>query len=93
MFSCVVLGYNISSIGSIVSKLRDADEIINKKIVVFERMMRRDRKKKVSINPLLEKRISNYLQELRIDKGNLEYVEKDELLSELPDNLRKAYFK
>lgn len=53
MFSCVVLGYNISSIGNIVSKLRDADEIINKKIVVFERMMRRDRKKKVSINPLL----------------------------------------
>lgn len=39
--------------------------------------MRRDRKKNVSINPLLEKRISNYLQELRIDKGNLEYLERD----------------
>lgn len=53
MFSCIVLGYNISSIGNIVSKLRDADEKVNRRVVVFERMMRRDRKKNVSINPLL----------------------------------------
>jgi|688.fasta_scaffold182424_1 hypothetical protein len=62
MFSCIVLGYNISSIGNIVTKLRDSDESVNRKIVIFERMMRKDRKKKVNINPLLEKKISNYLK-------------------------------
>jgi hypothetical protein len=62
MFSCIVLGYNISSIGNIVTKLRDSDESLNRKIVIFERMMRKDRKKKVNINPLLEKKISNYLK-------------------------------
>lgn len=35
MFSCVVLGYNISAIGSIVSKLREADDIVNRKIIIF----------------------------------------------------------
>lgn len=43
-------------------------------------MMRKDRKKKVNINPLLEKKISNYLKQLRIDKDNLDYIERDELL-------------
>ncbi len=47
MFSCIVLGYNISSIGNIVSAIRDASEKINRKIVVFERMIRKDRKNKV----------------------------------------------
>ena len=42
--------------------------------------MRKDRKKKVNINPLLEKKISNYLKQLRIDKDNLDYIERDELL-------------
>ncbi len=42
--------------------------------------MRKDRQKKANIDPLLEKRISNYLRQLRMDKDNLYFIERDGLL-------------
>lgn len=40
MFSCIVLGYNISQIGNLLSQLREKDELVNKKMAIFDRIVK-----------------------------------------------------
>ena len=40
MFSCILLGYNISEIGHLISQLREKNEIVNRKIAIFDRMVK-----------------------------------------------------
>jgi hypothetical protein len=40
MFSVIVLAYNISYIGSMISKIKEKDDVIKKKLVIFQRMVK-----------------------------------------------------
>lgn len=40
MFSCIVLGYNVSQIGHLISQLREKDELVNRKLAIFDRMVK-----------------------------------------------------
>lgn len=39
MGSCILLGYNISEIGHLIGLLREKDELVNRKLATFRRMV------------------------------------------------------
>lgn len=62
-------------------------------MAIFERILKRHRKNENEINPLLEKRIYNYINEEESD-NNYEFLhEQEQLIESLPENLKMAYYR
>ena len=51
---------------------------------MFRRMVRRDYRNNVSINPALKKRIYQYIDSLLEERRDLEYIEKNQFLANIP---------
>lgn len=58
LFSCIVLAYNISSIGNIIFAIRASQLEYNRKIAIFKRMAIKD-----GIDHDLQRKIEAYLKE------------------------------
>lgn len=71
MTSCIVLGFNISQIGHIVSMLRQKSEVLNRKLAIFDRMTKTNGEKKYNITPQLQKNIYNHLKQTNNGSNNL----------------------
>lgn len=90
MFSCILLGYNISEIGHLIGQIREKNDILNTKLAVFDRMVKAN---DGQISVKLQNNIYNHIRQVHSGVGNLEYQLRGELLDELPEHLRRAYFK
>lgn len=77
LIACILLAYNITVFSKVFSSLTDNYEEVELKVVKFRRMIRRDYKNNVDIDPLLKIRIYQHLYSLSADKRELEYIEKN----------------
>lgn len=71
LVACIMLAYNISAFSKEFGSLSENYQKIDLKFVMFYRMIRRDYKNNVDIDPQLKMRIYKFLQSLSADKREL----------------------
>ena len=77
MFSCILLGYNISQIGHLIGQLREKNDILNTKLAVFDRMVKAN---DGQISVKLQNNIYNHIRQVHSGVGNLDYKQRGQLL-------------
>jgi hypothetical protein len=93
IFTSMILGFNISEFTNIFSQYRSSSHKVSHNNVIFKRMIIRDENNNASIDPVLKKQIYKYIDDEDLDKGDLQFSERNEFIQSLPEYLRKAYLR
>ena len=88
IMSCIILTYNISSVGSIIRKITSYDEGKEKNMKTFTRMQ-----EKSEISNELTKKMTNFIHESVDMKRKYNIQEEENLLAGLPESILEEYRK
>ena len=90
----MVLAYNVTEIGNIISKLRQKNERLLEQMSIFELILANQQKTNSTLNPVLEKKIYNHINsEMSEASEHLFLKKKEKFLDSLPEGLRTAYYR
>jgi hypothetical protein len=73
IFTSMILGFNITEFNNIFSQFRASSYKVSHNTVIFKRMIIRDENNNASIDPILKKQIYKYIDDERLDKGDLQF--------------------
>lgn len=77
IFTSMILGFNITEFNSIFSQFRTSNNKVSHDSVIFKRMIIRDENNNASIDPVLKKQIYKYIDDEGLDKGDLQFSERN----------------
>ena len=79
IFSCIILAYNISNVGTIIEQIRSENSKKNQQLKTFRRMSKAN-----EISEDLIQKVNNYIEQSYQIKSQFEFDNFDSLLEELP---------